>query len=237
MFVQSVDKHCHKVATECPGGGLARDCEAAGGCRVFLSSHMKVLWEKVGFTPSSFELNFDEQSSENKDVDVPLLDAAQFPNKQARAEPSVRDLQLSDGLTVKNIPKHVEDKKIFEYLFQNGLPGDHGIDQIRVNKGERNTWVVIEGLDANSVQTLYKNIHFPVSQNKFCGMPIYCNPLRNTTPQKGSSSDKEEIVSIPVCQKNNRREHSKWQNRDIRNWRILRILILSRNLFLKIPIY
>ena len=74
--------------------------------------------------------------------------------KKARAEPSERDINLSDGLTVKNIPKHVEVKNIFEFLLQNGLPEDHSIDQIRVNKGERNTWVVIEGLDANTVHTL-----------------------------------------------------------------------------------
>ena len=237
---------CHKVASECLGGGLARDCEAAGGIRVLLSSHMKILWEKVGFIPSSFELNLDEQSADNRIIDVPLFDATEFPKKQARAEPSERDINLSDGLTVKNIPKHVEVKNIFEFLLQNGLPEDHSIDQIRVNKGERNTWVVIEGLDANTVHTLYKNIHFPVSQKKFYEVSIYCNILRNTTPQKVSSINKEEENIIPGLSREQQKKALKKQDRDTRNQRVSvkagkrvihpRSLILTMTLSLKILI-
>ena len=135
------------MATECLGGGLARDCEAAGGERTTLATHMKSLWDKVGFKPVSFELDIEE-ASENKTSDVELLDAVDFSAKFIRNEPTERDIEFSDGLTIKNISKSLELKEIYELLFTNGLPEDHGIDQIRINKGERNTWVVIEGLDA-----------------------------------------------------------------------------------------
>ena len=132
---------CHKVSTECLGGGLAKDCEAAGGVRVLLSTHMRALWDKVGFQPLSFELDKPDESNKELISDVPLLDAADFPQNFKRNEPNDRDIELSDGITVKNIPKSLELKDIYDFLFKSGLPEDHAMDQVRVNRGNKNTWV------------------------------------------------------------------------------------------------
>ena len=129
-----------------------------------------------------------------------------FLKKFARNEPSKRDIELSDGITVRNIPNHLEIKSIFEFLLKNGLPEDHGIDQIRINKGDKNTWAIIEGLNSTSVLTMYNNIHYPVSQKKFYEVPIYCNPLRNSTPQKVSTPSKDNISNIPGLSKEDQKK-------------------------------
>ena len=70
-----------------------------------------------------------------------------------------------------------------------GLPEDHGIENIRINRGDKNTWVVVEGLDNEDVQMMNKNIHFPISRQKYFDVPIYCRPLRNMTPLKPLNKD------------------------------------------------
>ena len=56
---------CHEQARTCPGRGIARDCDKAGGPRVNLSEHMQRLWADIGFEPTTFALpTGDEESGE-----------------------------------------------------------------------------------------------------------------------------------------------------------------------------
>ena len=47
---------CHQTSQQCPGHGIAKDCQQAGGPRVDLIDHMKNLWQKINFSPTTFEL-------------------------------------------------------------------------------------------------------------------------------------------------------------------------------------
>ena len=121
---------------------MAKDCESAGGERLFLTDHMRALWEKVGFRQSSFSLEKEESGLADSLVnDGPMLDSSSFPPSFIRKEPSERDMQLSDGITIKNIPKAVDDKDLYQFLIDNGVPDDHSLEHIHVNRGEKNTWV------------------------------------------------------------------------------------------------
>ena len=177
---------CHKVARDCLGQGIAKDCDRAVGERVMLSSHMRQLWSEIGFVPTSFELETLENADDEDDTpnDAPLLEVPRFPSKILRETPTTRVIEQFDGITVKNIPTRLDDKDIFEFLFNYGLPDDHGIEQIRINKDKKNTWVVIDGLAPEDVNTMYDSIHFPKTRQKFFDVPIYCRPLRNMTPTK-----------------------------------------------------
>ena len=92
---------CHQSSTNCLGGGMAKDCEAAGGIRLFLTEHMKSLWDKIGFKPTSFSLKIsDGEQVDSLLQDAPIMDSV--PSNFTRMEPSERDLKLSDGITIKN---------------------------------------------------------------------------------------------------------------------------------------
>ena len=186
---------CHKGANQCPGSGYARDCEAGHGQRVFLSEHMKTLWNEVGFVPTTFELEEEERPVDDVHqaaLDAPVIRDKQFSPKIKRPEPTSVEIEKFDGIAIKNIPKTVEDKDIFDFLFHYGLPEEHGIENIRINRGEKNTWVVVDGLETEDVQTLNKCIHFPVSRQKYFDVPIYCRPLRNMTPLKGTKETSDD---------------------------------------------
>ena len=48
---------CHQGQLTCPGGGISKECEKAGGKKRFLTDHMKELWAKIDFSPTTFELS------------------------------------------------------------------------------------------------------------------------------------------------------------------------------------
>ena len=197
---------CHKVASECLGGGMAKDCDAAGGSRVFLSDHMKYLWTKIGFVPTNFELTEldDNEGDEQSVKETILVNGSSFPSSTVRQEPSNRDLDLSDGIAVKNIPSSVETKDILTFLLNYGLPHGHASENIIINQGKRNSWVVINCLIPEEVKTMFKSIHYPVSNQKFFDSPIFCNQLRNLTPVKPiekSNANKDAIITADDANK------------------------------------
>ena len=61
---------CFKVDRDCPGKGVARDCESEGGERVFLSDHMLGFWKKINFLPDKKELPEDIEDTENVGFEV-----------------------------------------------------------------------------------------------------------------------------------------------------------------------
>ena len=147
---------------------------------------MESLWKNIGFKPANFTLDQDISGQENDQVliDVPILDENRFPTSLVRKEPCNEDFNKCDGITVKNIPKNVGEKTIWEFLVDNGLPLDHSIENIRINLGEKNSWVIIDGLQPDEIKTIYESLHFPVVDKKFFEVPIYCKPLRLLTPRK-----------------------------------------------------
>ena len=175
---------CHKMASECTGFAIAKNCATGGGKQVFLSEHMKKLWEEIGFVPSTFEL--DECDKTEDDVeqalkDAPIASKISFPPAK-KQEPSVRDIEHYDGITVRNFPSRLVDKDIITFLVLYGLPVDHSQENIHINRGEKNTWVVLDGLSPTIVQKIFNSIHFHESKQKFFEVPLYCKNLRNLTP-------------------------------------------------------
>ena len=180
---------CHRSARDCVGGGLARNCEAGGGERVLLSDHMRKLWQEIGFAPTSFALeDVIDENNENPVNDAPVLTENRFPASVVRKELSDEEIQKCDGITVKNIPATVEEKEIWTFLMNYGLPLNHGIENVKVDKRERNTWVVIHGLKPEEVKVIHTSLHFPITNQRFFDAQIYCKPLRNMTPVKSQES-------------------------------------------------
>ena len=78
---------CHKLASDCLGEAVAKNCAAAGGDRVFLSDHMKRLWDEIGFIPTSFALDDSDKSED--DIQQAGRDATTITNNSF---PSIRNM-------------------------------------------------------------------------------------------------------------------------------------------------
>ena len=186
---------CHRTATDCPGDAIAKDCGANGGGRVMLSEHMKALWTKVGFVPTTFELENDDKNEDDGQQDSVIIDS-KFPSNINRPEPTNRDIEFYNGITVKNIPNTVADKEIRTFLINHGVPHDHPNDMVRINKRDKNTFVVIDGVSPEQVQIIFHSIHFPETKQKFFDFPLYCKPLRNMTPEKPPQLANNDVADI-----------------------------------------
>jgi hypothetical protein len=191
---------CHKFARDCAGGGLARECDAGGGQRVMLSEHMRRLWIEIDFVPSSFALDSEnvQDVTDNIINDAPVLNDKKFPSNFARQEPSENEIEKCDGITVKNIPLTVDEKGVWTFLINYGLPLDHGIENVRMNRGDRNTWVVINGLKPEDIKLIHNSLHFPITKQKFFDSPIYCKPLRNLTPAKPAQASSDNLAASTI---------------------------------------
>ena len=145
---------CHKLANECPGEAIARNCSAGCGARVFLSDHMKALWNDIGFVPTSFELDESDKIETDTDQavkDAPIISETSFPPKNVHHEPSNRDIELSDGVIIKNIPSQLEDNAIINFLRNYGMPFGHEVEHISINREGKNIKVTIEELSPTDV--------------------------------------------------------------------------------------
>ena len=190
---------CQKTANDCPGNAISRNCAIGGGVRVFLSDHMKNLWQEIGFVPTSFELEESDKTEddlEQAEKDAPKVSQEKFPPRLQRQEPSIRDMEHSNGITIRNLPGILDDKEILTFLMNYGLPHDHDIQHIHINKGGKNTWVMIDFLEPKDVQTIFHCVDFHATKTKFFDVPIFCKPLRNMTPVKKSKDESEAANDI-----------------------------------------
>ena len=63
---------CHSAPSQCPGGGIARECEAKGTGRVPLTTHLKQLWSRLeAITSESGKRTVITESAEDY-IGVPL---------------------------------------------------------------------------------------------------------------------------------------------------------------------
>ena len=186
---------CHKTAADCQGEAVARNCALAGGERVLLTQHMKNLWKDIGFAPVSFEMEEDEKTGDDMEQDAKdasMNSQTVFPRNAKPQQPSERDIEKFDGVTIRNIPKEIAKEDIIAFLYSHGLPPNHKEENLKINKGERNTCVFIDNLSPNQVVTLQKSIHFHDTNLKFFEVPLYCKPTRVLTPIKKTTAVNDE---------------------------------------------
>ena len=55
---------CFETSYICPGKGVARDCEAAGGPKILLADHLLKFWNLINYTPDKAELPSDLEDKE-----------------------------------------------------------------------------------------------------------------------------------------------------------------------------
>ena len=47
---------CFETSQNCPGGGVAKKCEAAGGQKVDFSNYILDMWQKINYNPGEVEI-------------------------------------------------------------------------------------------------------------------------------------------------------------------------------------
>ena len=187
---------CHRTSRSCPGGGIARGCDQAGGARVHLTDHMKRVWEEIGFAPSSFELpSSDDADGEN---DKPVADAEKFSRPNINAPVTETDKERYIGLNIANFNIDIVDEEIRKFVVD--AVGESIEDKITIVRDKKKAVVTIsDSLTADTIREAMNKINFSDCKQKFFGKPLYCRPLRDITPDKKTQADETpDSKSSPV---------------------------------------
>ena len=169
---------CHEVSTYCPGGGIARKCEAAGGIKVELGHYIVELWKKIGYSPGVLEYAaaHDEHGEDLDQVAVGSpLPATDFTPVKVVTEP-----EKFTGVIVKQFPKGADSGDIMDFLVRAGLPAEYKENVVMKSNG----YVTISNLENNVCRVLIEYIH---GKNHF-DRKLYCNGIIPLTPEKNAAT-------------------------------------------------
>ena len=185
---------CQKTADTCVGNGIAKECKQNGGTRLDLAVHMKRLWSKIGFYPSSFELpdSVDEDNIEN---DRPIKQSENFNPPVQRPKLSEDDVEKISAFEVRNIPASVCDDEVQEYI-QTKI--DEEIDKIEfsVKKDKKTVRIYTDGkIPGKKVLDAVNKIQFTTTKEKVFGNPLYCRIIKELTPRKENEEEKAETTN------------------------------------------
>ena len=147
-----------------PWKSYCEECAAGGIDRIFLSDHMRKLWNEIGFVPTSFVLDESDKTEDDvqqADKDATVIAKTAFQPSVKTKAPDDRDIYFSHGIIMKNSPKSLEEQAITNFLRNYGLPLSHGNNQIK------NTNVIITGLSPPDVKTMFNAIYYHGRQELF----------------------------------------------------------------------
>ena len=185
---------CHKSSGQCPGDGVARECEEQGGERVHLSDHMRSLWAFINFNPTSFKLPETTEDMAGGG-DKPISDV-RIP-KVIQAPMSEADKGKLVGIRINNFPLEMSEEEILEFLKEN-VSRDIGVQNLEIIKSGRNSSVSItSGLTSEIILAAMAAIDFKESRKIILEKPLYCRPIRNITPVKTPTA-KSPVKSTPA---------------------------------------
>ena len=158
---------CFCSPQKCPGNGLAKRCEQAGGLKKDFNDYILNLWDEIGYVPSQVEL--DSEINEIHDTQ----ESANFtPNKSV----SQQDSSKFNGVRVSSFPKDADNGQIVEFLVNSGLPEERK-DDISI---KRNGAVIIDNLPNYVCMELITAIHDKLHFDR----RLYCNGVVPRTPDK-----------------------------------------------------
>ena len=177
---------CHSTSQVCPGGGIAKDCQEAGGRKVLLSEHMRNVWATIGFNPTNFELPDSDSSNDTNDKPVEE-EANTSQNSEPQSPQNEPDEINYTGLSIANISLDIPDGDILKFI-NDSISSNIQASAVTIVREKKKSVVNINHLfTKSSMRSVMANINFSDCKQKFFGRPLYCRPLRNLTPEKVSS--------------------------------------------------
>ena len=194
--------HCHSTPETCKGVGTAKICKEKGGVRVDLAEHMRNVWNKIKFAPTSFKL--PDFVDEDLESDMKIRKESFFIPPINKPSVSEAELEKVAGFEVRNFPESVkneEAKSFIESKFEKKVEFED-ISYERV-KNKLNVKVGSGSkLTGNEIQEFIDKIQYTISKQKHFGNPLYCRLLRNMSPvkenEKNMETKKSKVLRTPI---------------------------------------
>ena len=174
---------CHQGVSQCPGSGLAKDCEAD---RVLLSTHMKEHWDKIGYKP---EVPDSEDVDEEQEPPIQLGRQSSPPPVPVTPRPEMA--AKYNQVSIRGVDKDVTDEEIGKVI-QDNLQQTTEME-ISIER-TRNGNITISDIDSATCQ----NIVTLFSGSTHFGKQTAATPIVSTTPEKSQTSESESETEEEV---------------------------------------
>ena len=154
---------CHEDSPNCPGRGVARECEQKGGSKVAFSQYVIDLWNKIGYSPP---------------VDTSDIDSAdeQIVEEFTPVKVLPTDDSIYAGISIRKFSKDIDHGEIMDLLIANGLP-ENNKDDIHFKD---NGVVSIFNLENATCKGLKNALNIII----FSGRRLTCNGIVPMSPAK-----------------------------------------------------
>ena len=183
---------CHQGGSQCPGGGIARECQNMGGQRKDLIEHMKELWHQIGFSPTSFKI--PERESDDNDVvddlhnlggDQKILELANFPRQSACPILSTPEKEKFSKIRITNFPLEITVNDALEFMKQK-VDKSIDIEDIEIVKDHRSSQIILgPGPDKSRLFKAQELLDFTKTQKYvYPDRRLYVRLHRPLTPEK-----------------------------------------------------
>ena len=175
---------CLNVSSECPGFGIARDCEAAGGSKKLLALHMQEFWKKINYSPVILPA-VDDISVDPEIIEQQI--GGTFTPKIKQNACESHSVKKCRAVSIKWFPKKADHGDILKFLVGHGLPSGHESVNVKDN-GQ----VIVSDLDPKISEKLCESLSGSKFNNK---KTIYCQGIVLATPSKCSSA--QQVLDKP----------------------------------------
>ena len=216
---------CHMGGEQCPGGGIAKECQENGGPRKDLFEHMKELWTKIDFSPTTFTLPEHEHDEpeevSNYGGDQKILSTKDFPRKTVQPALTTPERKKFTKAKITNLPLEISPSDTLEFL-KKKVDDKIAVEDIEITKDHRSTQVLLgpgpsqavidralEILDYNKTKTyvypdrkLYARLHKPLTPEKTTNTSVYSSNLPSETLEKKVMSAVENYENKNEKKKN-----------------------------------
>ena len=189
---------CHKPSGNCPGGGIAKECQERGGARVDLIEHMKELWQSINFSPTSFTLPTEEEevNGDNKKLvgDKNILEIGSFPSQKPPTTMTEEDKKKVTSVKITNFPIEITENEVLDFL-KKKVDETIKTEDVEIVRNERSSQIILgPGPKNNTIMKAVEELHhYQYSQGRL----LYTRPIRPLTPIK-PNKDGNEVTKNKV---------------------------------------
>ena len=184
---------CYGGRNNCPGGGNASLCEENYGEKVDLMQHMRSLWTRIGYKPTTFVLP-EKDDDEDEERTKRILDKEYFePAKKSKPMITPKRKEFTKVL-IDNFPSKVTKEEILEILRMR-VNDEFSEDDIEITNVRNNSASALIG-PGPSVEVVHKIVekvdYNIIREEAFPNRRLFARKLKPAPKRKGHDEESTE---------------------------------------------
>ena len=138
-----------QVSWDCPGNGVAKECQAKSDVRIRFSDFISDFWKQIGYIPGNDSHCPADEEAEKVDIQI----GGVFTPTRPKLVENVTNPNMHGGLIIKWFPKREDHGEIKKFLVESGLDPKHKNITFKDNG-----MVILESLSHDLCSVITENV-------------------------------------------------------------------------------